>query len=45
VDDDGDVAGHVLEAVLEAQAQFLHAVEDALGEGGIAAVMARGEAQ
>ena len=45
MDDDRDVAGHLLEAVLEPQPQFLHPVQRALGEGGVAAVMARGEAQ
>ena len=45
VDDDRDVAGHLLEAVLEPQPQFLHAVEGALGVGRVAAVVARGEAE
>ena len=45
VDDDGDVAGHQLETVLEPQPQFLHPVQRPLGEGGVATVMARGEAQ
>jgi hypothetical protein len=45
VDDDSDLAWHVIEAILEPQPQFLHPVERPLGEGSIAAVVAGGEAQ
>ena len=45
VDDDSDLARHPLEAILEPQPQFLHPVEHPLGEGGVAAVVARRKAQ
>ncbi len=45
VDHERDVAGNVLEDVLEPQAQVLEAVEGPLCVGGVAGVVARGEAE
>ena len=42
---DGDVAGDLVEAVLEPQPQILERVEDAVRAGEIGVVVARGEAQ
>jgi len=45
VEDDGDVPGDGVEAILEAQPQILERVENAVRARDIGVVVARGEAQ
>jgi hypothetical protein len=45
VDDDGDLARRLVEALLELQPQVLEPVEGALCEGGVGLLVAGGEAE
>ena len=45
MDDDADLAGDVVEALLELQPQILEPVEGPLGVGGIGLLVAGGEAE
>jgi len=45
VEDDGDAARDLVEAVLEAQPQVLERVQDAVRAGEIGVVVTRGEAE
>jgi hypothetical protein len=45
VEDDGDIPGRMIEAILEAQPQVLERVEHPVGAGEVGVVVARREAQ